>query len=379
MRWAVRIATVSGIPIYIHWSFLILIGWIIFANAAAGAVLAALAVAFILALFGCVALHELGHALMAQRFGIRTRDITLLPIGGVARLERIPEDPTRELLIAIAGPLVNVIIAAALYLGMRLAGYPAPEMLPGGNLATTIGAIGLIPMLVYFNIFLVVFNLIPAFPMDGGRMLRALLAYKLDYARATRVAAGVGQALAILFAFWGLYGGNPFLILIAVFVFMGAKAESNFAQVRHGLEGAPVRDAMITRFASLDPGDTLAAAAEMLLAGAQQDFPVVDDGRIAGVLPHADLVRALEERGQETPVASVMRQDCMSVDENERLFKVFQQMQQDKCPIVLVTRGGALVGLVTLQNIGEFITLRSAAKGRRDRAAPSAQAGSTSV
>lgn len=365
MRWSLKIATVAGIPIYIHWTFLILIAWIVFTNAAAGPFLAFMSVVLILALFACVVFHELGHALMGQRFGVRTRDITLLPIGGVARLERIPENPTQELLIAIAGPAVNVIIAVALYLGLVLSGYTAPTTLPAGGLATLIGAIGVIPLLVYFNIFLVVFNLIPAFPMDGGRILRALLAYRLDYAHATRVAAVVGQVLAILFAFWGLYIFNPFLLLIAVFVFLGAQAEANLAEVRYGLSGIPVRDAMMTQFVALRPDDTLADAASVLLAGAQQDFPVMTDGRIVGILPRADLVRALAGLGQEAPVSTVMRADCGTVEETERLFSVFQRMRDADCPIVPVTRRGEVVGLVTLENVGELMMVRSAMRQAR--------------
>lgn len=370
MRWSLRIATVSGIPIFIHWTFLILIGWIVFINAGAGTRLTVLAVLLILALFACVALHELGHALMGQRFGVRTRDITLLPIGGIARLERIPENPTQELLIAVAGPAVNVVIALALFLGLMASGYTGPAAIPAGGLGVLIEAVGFVPVLMYFNIFLVMFNIIPAFPMDGGRMLRALLAYKLDYARATRIAAVIGQGLAILFAFWGLLAPQPFLLLIAVFVFLGAQAEANLAEVRYGLSDLPVRDAMVTRFAALHPDDSLASAAGALLSGSQQDFPVMDDGRIVGILPRADLVRALAQHGEEKPVSEVMRRDCGSVEENERLFKVFQRMQDANCPLVPVTRRGVLVGLVTLENVGELMMVRSAL--RQARGGPSA-------
>jgi Zn-dependent protease len=372
MRWSLRVATVSGIPIYIHWTFLILIGWIVLANAAAGPLMAGLSVLFILALFLCVGLHELGHALMGQRFGVRTRDITLLPIGGVARLERIPENPTQELLIAAAGPAVNVAIALFLFLGLAAAGSAGLRPLVPGGIAAQLGAVGFVPLLINFNIFLVVFNLIPAFPMDGGRILRALLAYRLDYARATRIAAGVGQVMAILFAFWGLMVFNPFLLLIAVFVFLGAQAEASLAEVRYGLSDLPVRDAMLTQFSVLHPGDTLAAAAGALLAGTQQDFPVMDNGAIVGILPRADLVRALAEHGDDTPVAAVMRRDCGTVEENERLYKVFERMQNADCPLVPVTRRGVLVGLVTLENVGELMMVRSALRRRRGGpAAPS--------
>jgi Zn-dependent protease len=362
-----------GIGIYIHWTFLILLAYIAWANSASGPRGALLAVVFILAVFLCVVLHELGHALMARRFGVGTRDITLLPIGGVARLERIPEEPRQELLIAIAGPAVNVVIAAILYAGLALTSRPTPMTVEGGaTLATVINAVGLAPLLMVFNIWLVLFNLIPAFPMDGGRMLRALLASRLNYARATRIAAGVGQVIAILFAFWGLLY-SPFLVLIAVFIFLGAQAEANLAEVRYGLSGVPVRDAMLTTFTTLSPSDTLAVASEHLLHGSQQDFPVVDGGQIVGVLPRADLVRALAEEGPGVPVGKVMRGDCAPVQENERLYSVFQRMQETKCPLVPVTRQGELVGLVTLENVGELMMINSAmrqARGGRPTPAP---------
>src|SRR5690606_9940454 len=321
-----------------------------------------MAVLFVLAIFACVVLHELGRALMAQRFNIRTRDITLLPIGGVARLERIPDNPTQELWVAIAGPAVNVVIAAAIFIGLLISGRlprSTDELLAALDPEAVTG-LRFILNLMAVNIMLVLFNLLPAFPMDGGRIVRALLAHWMDHSRATRIAASLGQLMAILFVGLGLFSGNFFLIIIGGFVFLGAQAESQLAEVRAGLDGVPVRDAMLTQFEALPADATLATASEVLLAGSQQDFPVLDGERVAGVLARADLFRALAATGPDTPVAAVMRRDCPIVEENDRLFRVCQVMQGTGCPIVPVVRRGQLVGLITLENVGELMAIRSA-------------------
>ena len=233
-------------------------------------------VGFMLALFTCVVLHELGHALTARRYGIRTRDIVLLPIGGVARLERIPEEPIKELLVAIAGPAVNVVIAAGLFVVLTSTGSPP-----------SLDAVGFVraPFLervMWTNVLLVLFNLLPAFPMDGGRMLRAVLAMRLEYVRATQIAATVGQGMAFLFGLVGLVTGQPMLVFVALFVWIGAAQESSFAQMKAALGGIPVRRLMITDFRALHPADTLQRAIELTLATTQRDFPVVEGDRVVG-------------------------------------------------------------------------------------------------
>jgi Zn-dependent protease/predicted transcriptional regulator len=365
MRWSLRVGSVAGIGIYIHATFLLIIGWVVWQNRGAPPGEIAAAVGLVLSVFACVLLHELGHALTAKRFGVRTRDITLLPIGGVARLERMPTDPKQELLIAIAGPAVNVVIAAVLFgvilaVGARVgdgAAADSPELLTGA--LRTLGFLG---TLAWINVVLVGFNLLPAFPMDGGRVLRAALAYKMDYARATRVAAGVGQVMAALFFVWGLMG-NPMLLLIAVFVYMGAQAEAQMAEIRFSIGDIRVRDAMITDFTVLPADATLKQAADLLLAGSQQDFPVVDGERIVGVLSRGDLMKALASKGLSAPVAEVMRRECGPVDEGAAVERVFDRMQQSQCPLVPVTRRGKLVGMLTMENIGEWIMIRSALRG----------------
>jgi Zn-dependent protease/predicted transcriptional regulator len=355
MKWSWKLGEVAGIGVYMHITFLILIGWIALIHWIQGQslIVALLGVAFILALFGCVLLHELGHALAAKKYGIKTRDITLLPIGGVARLERMPDVPIQELWVALAGPAVNVVIAAVLFFWLRF----TDGLVPLSQLSVTGGSF--VERLMVVNIFLVLFNMIPAFPMDGGRVLRALLAMWMEYTKATQVAASLGQGIALLFGFIGLFT-NPFLLFIALFVWIGAAQEASMVQMKSALGGIPVSRAMITDFRTLSPEDSLTKAVELILAGSQQDFPVVEDGRVVGILTRADLLVALSQRGQELPVREVMRRDFQTVDASEMLETGFFRLQNCDCHTLPVMRNGKLVGLITMDNLGEFVMIQSA-------------------
>jgi Zn-dependent protease len=266
MKWSIPLGRVLGIRLDMHVTFLLLLFWIGLQHWRMDPTLFAVArgVGFILLLFGCVVLHELGHALAARRYGIPTRDITLLPIGGVARLERMPEDPRQELVVALAGPAVNVVIAALLFAWLTLRGAPDPVALEVTGASVVRG--GLAERLMAVNLMLVVFNMLPAFPLDGGRVLRAVLAMRTDYARATRTAAGIGQGMAVLFGVVGLMV-NPLLLIIAFFVWLGASQENTQTQMKSVLDGATVRDAMQTDFRLLRDDGDLAQAVQLLLAG----------------------------------------------------------------------------------------------------------------
>lgn len=365
MKWSIPLGRLAGIRLFMHVTFPLLLLWIGWQQWQLSASWSAVAsgVGFILLLFGCVVLHELGHALAARRYGIPTRDITLLPIGGVARLERMPEEPRQELVVALAGPAVNVVIAAVLFGVLTLTG--APETTPLAATEESVVRGSLLQRLMVVNVMLVVFNMLPAFPLDGGRVLRAGLAMRMDYARATRTAAVIGQGMAVLFAFVGLQG-NPFLLLIAFFVWMGASQESSQAQMRGVLDGATVREAMQTDFRQLHEHDDLARAVELLLAGSQQDFPVVDgQGTVMGILTRHTLLTALARDGASGPVQAVLQRDFTTAMPTEPLTGLLERLPRVTCRTVPVVEAGQVIGLVTLENLGELVSVRTALRGAR--------------
>jgi Zn-dependent protease/predicted transcriptional regulator len=365
MSWSWRIGRIAGIDVYVHFTFFLLLAWVAGAHYLADRDVgqALYGVAFILALFGVVVLHELGHALAARRYGIQTRDITLLPIGGVARLERMPEEPAQELVVALAGPAVNVVLAALIYLLLAIG--PGSPLAPL-NEATHVGT-SFLSQLFWVNVALVIFNMIPAFPMDGGRVLRALLATRLDYVRATQIAAAVGQALAMLFVLVGLFA-NPFLVFIGLFVWLGAAQEASMVQMRSAMAGIPVMRAMITNFETLAPDDHLSKAVDHMLAGFQQDFPVLAGGQLVGVVTHGDLARALGQQGTDALVADVMRRDFVRVSPREMLESAFARLQEGDSHTLPVVDNDRLVGLLTSDNVTEILMIQEAMRERARRA-----------
>jgi Zn-dependent protease/CBS domain-containing protein len=362
MSW--RIGRIAGIDVYVHWTFLLLLGWVAFVHYQAhGDLNEALGgLVFILALFGVVVLHELGHALTARRYGIRTRDITLLPIGGVARLERIPDDPRQELLVALAGPAVNVALAAVIYLALALGRGLAPV-----DQSMDVSS-GFFDRLFWVNVFLAAFNMLPAFPMDGGRVLRALLAMRLDYVRATQLAASIGQAMALLFGMLGLVSNNFLLLFIALFVWVGAAQEASMVQLRSALAGIPVSRVMITDFRALRPHDALSEAVGHILAGFQQDFPVVEDGRLVGILTLNGLTAALARHGPESRVGDAMQQEFITAHPREMLQSAFARLQDGHCRTLPVVQDDRLLGLLTADNVAEVLMIREAMRDARRQA-----------
>jgi Zn-dependent protease/CBS domain-containing protein len=359
MGWSLPIVRIAGIQLRIHITFLLLIVWLAFGYyAQGGSAVAASRVIIILLLFLCVVLHEFGHAFAAKAFGINTPDITLLPIGGVARLERMPEEPVQELIIAVAGPLVNVVIALGLFVAGGSQALLNPSTVEGG---------GLIAQLLTINVILVLFNLLPAFPMDGGRVLRALLATRFSYARATQIAATVGQGFAFVFGFMGLFGPNPFLLFIALFVYIGASQEAALAQMKDVSRRFPVSSAMVREFRTLSENASLQEAVDALLATSQHDFPVVNEtSNVSGVLTRHDLIAALRKNDPALTVGDVMRRDIPTVTTGTRFEDAFRIMQECNCPAVPVLDSmKRLVGLLTPENVTELMMIQSAMPRRR--------------
>lgn len=356
MGWSLKLGTIAGTEIRIHMTFILLLVWIWFMHYRIGGAPAAWeGLAFIVSVFVCVVLHEFGHIAAARRFGIKTPDITLLPIGGVARLERNPSQPKEELLIAVAGPLVNIVIAALLIAvigGVVGLGQLARPQDP---------QIDFLVRLAGVNIFLVLFNMIPAFPMDGGRVLRAILAWRWSWERATRVAATIGQGAAFVMGVAGLFF-SPMLILIAIFVYLAAEAETQSSELQAISGGVTVGDVMVTKFGVLRSDARLSEAAELLLATSQNEFPVVDgEGQFSGLLTRDGIIGALKEGGPNALVRAVMRTDIPTVYEETALGDSLRVMQTTGAPAAaVVSRSQHPVGIMNYETIGEMLMLRAA-------------------
>jgi Zn-dependent protease/predicted transcriptional regulator len=352
-RWSWHLGRLFGIEVRVHATFLVLLAWVAFSHVLHGHDLGVAlgGVAYVVAVFAIIVMHELGHALIARRFGIATRDITLLPIGGVARLERMPTKPSQELLVAIAGPAVNVVLAVLLFgvlSAMGAAGDIAQWSIVGGPF---------VAKLMWTNIGLAVFNLLPAFPMDGGRVLRALVALRTDYLRATDIAASVGQAVALVFGLVGLFS-NPFLVFIALFVWVGAQEEAAMAHVRASLAGVPVSRAMIPSVVTVAPDEPMVNVARQMLAGFQDDVPVVDGGAVVGIVGRAEVLRGAVEGNANVPVSSVMVRTVPLVSESDSLDTALERLQESGRRSIPVLRDGLLVGMLPIENVAYLLQVR---------------------
>lgn len=360
MRWSWTVARIAGINVDLHATFLILLAWIALADyaathSAAGAVGGVL---LTLAIFASVVLHEFGHALTAARFGVKTRSITLLPIGGVAQLERMPQRPHQELAIAAAGPAVTLLIAAVLYAGLRATGTSTTAP------ATATASLDtFVAQVMWINVVLLVFNILPAFPMDGGRVLRAALAMRMPFARATEIAARIGKVFALLFALAGLFVvNNPFLVIIAVFVWLSAAAEAASAHLKATVGDVPVSRAMITDIRTLSAAQPLSAAVDEIRSGFQHDFPVVDGHTVVGVLTRDGLLKALADGRTNATVRDVMEKNFASTSPNESLERALERLRECHCRTLPVLRGPELVGLLMAEKINEFVMFSSATR-----------------
>jgi Zn-dependent protease len=359
-RGSLHLGSLAGIRIDVHITFLMLLAWIGISHVAKGHGLTETLAGFvlILSIFTLVVLHELGHALMARHFGIATTAITLLPIGGIAQLTRMPERPREELLVALAGPAVNVALAGLFFFAGALAHLDigiTQLALVGGPFLTK---------LAWINVTLAIFNLLPAFPMDGGRVLRAALAMRMDRVRATAIAAVCGQAMAVVFGIVGFWS-NPMLVLIAVFVWFGAQEEARSVVAASLLGGVTVREAMLREFRTLAPSDTVGDAAALTLLGFQADFPVIQGESVVGIVTRADVLRGLSSNGATTPVAETMHRSFVTVQASEPLDDVLPRLHGQACDVYPVLQEGSLVGILRLENVGELLAFRAATKHAR--------------
>lgn len=354
---SLTIGTILETKVRLHWTFVIYLAAIGIVGLVAGGADAAISIlVLVLAVFACVLAHEFGHILAARGFGIPTPEVILLPIGGVARLQRIPERVGEELAVAIAGPLVNFTIAGTL---IAIFGV-VPATVELASLPTISD---ILPDLVTINLFLGLFNLIPAFPMDGGRIFRAGLSLLTDRERATRIASAIGQALAIAFGFVGLVSGNFILIFIAVFVYLAAAAEVQDLKLRQLIGPLRVADVMMSELHPLRCTDTIHEAGQMVLRTGQHDFPVLDNaGQLIGVLSRDRLVRAFKAHSQDDLVSHVAESNWYQVSVDSPAKDALALVQGDALPIVAVDREGRLKGLLTTSNLIELHLLASLAE-----------------
>lgn len=357
MKASLSLGSYFGIKIKVHWTFLFLILWIVFDELKRGGSTESILfnIVFVIVVFICVIFHEMGHALTAKRFGIQTKKITLLPIGGMASMERLPESPKQELLVVLAGPMVNIIIALLLFFIV-----PIQELINlnftetfESNMSLTLQ--NFLFYLFMVNVGLVIFNFIPAFPMDGGRILRAVLSIKIDRVKATKIATAIGQFVAVLFLFIGLLY-NPFLIFIALFIFLGAFAENQMVQHLALLKGHTVEDAMIIKITTFKPEDSIDVVVNKIISGTENNFIVIKDHTINGILYHQDI---LEHCNKNVLVKDVMKTNFKVVKPTDELNKVYNLIYSEKNTFIPVVNDHKLFGAIDATNLNEYIFLQS--------------------
>lgn len=358
MKWSVRLGRVGNVTFAVHGAFLLLLGWelltgLLESPADQRGWKALQEGLYVLAVFALLLLHELGHLLAASWCGIVTRSITLLPLGGIARLDRMPANVRQEVIVALAGPLVNLLLAAGLLVGVVLA-HPDFTLrrlsLVSGDFLTR---------LFWINVALAGGNLLPVLPLDGGRVLRAVLARKEDSVQATQSVAAAGQGLALLAGFFGLWSGNALLLFLALCIWIGAGQEASQSQQSLPLATLLVRQAMIREFRTLGPEDTLAVAIGHVLAGFPHDFPVEENGRLRGMVLRSDLLTALARQGEHVRVADIMRQKYPTAIPAQSLQEVLEQFQDCDYQALPVVENDQIVGLLTMDSLGELLALRA--------------------
>lgn len=357
MKANLNLGSISGIKIKIHWTFFFLIAWIVFDELKRGGSSESILfnIAFVLAVFLCVVLHELGHALTAKRFGVKTEKITLLPIGGMASFDKMPESPKQEFLIVIAGPLVNIVIAILLYFIVPVKELFNESFTDAYGIFASFSFQNFLFFLFIVNVGLVVFNMIPAFPMDGGRLLRALLAMKINRAKATQIASGIGQFIAVVFLLIGLLY-NPFLIFIALFIFLGAYGENQMVQHIELLKGHTVEEAMLINITTFKPSDSIDLVVNKIISGTETNFIVVDEGVVIGILFHGKII---DNSNKSVLVEAIMDTNFKTVKNTDDLKSIYNLIYRDKQSFVPVVRKGKLIGAIDAVNLNEYIVLQS--------------------
>ena len=348
MRWSFQIAKFFGIPIRVHITFFLLLIFIgLYGSRLQGARSGLFGIVSIILIFLCVIIHEFAHSLVARKYGVKIKDIILLPIGGVSEMEELPSQPKQEINVALAGPLTSIVLSLIFFFAYRLL-FPEAKAVNisifQGNLLLNLFAI---------NLMLAIFNLIPAFPMDGGRVLRGILGLKMDLLQATRVAVGIGEFLAILFFFFGLFF-NPWLALIAVFIFLGAEGEKRATELKVEIADIPVRVAMLTNIEPISPDNTLGQVLEKICHGLQQDFPIMEGKEVLGILSREIFFSALHNHSKETRIREIMSREFTSTTEDAPLSEVFQRMNSEKLSVLPVMQGKIFKGLISLEQIGKY-------------------------
>lgn len=356
MKFSLFLGKYKNVKVFIHWTFSLLLLWIIISNLRQGMPWIDIfwIIIFVLALFLCVVLHEFGHALAAQKYGIQTKDIVLYPIGGIARLEKLPEDPKQELWVAIAGPLVNIGLFIILSTILSITGFDLENLEEIKINPNTI-----ILYLASANLVLALFNLLPAFPMDGGRVLRAFLAIRLPRAKATQIAGGIGQFLAIFFIFFGLFN-NPILVLIGLFIFLGAGAEVSHTQQESFLKGYKVNDALMLKFQIISFDAPLSKAVEKLLNSQATHFVVVKDDVAIGTLSRNEIIKGLQEGNESTLVEKVADFNPLKIETQQDLDEAWRNMMSKNKKVAFVIENGHFLGILDQENISEFVMVKSA-------------------
>ena len=358
MKGVLNLGKLFNVSIEVHWTFIFILIWVIFLELKSGGTIqnALMSTIFVLLLFVCVVFHEFGHILTARKFGVRTKKITLLPIGGVASMDTIPENPKQELLISLAGPAVNIGIAIILLMFIPTSFFFDQDPTQIEEALTHVTPKNLLIYLFSANIVLAIFNFIPAFPMDGGRVLRAILAMKMDRVTATQIASGIGQFLALIFVFFGILY-NPFLIIIALFIFFGAYGENKMVQQLSLLKGHRVKEAMLTNISILKPENTIEDVVELLLSGTEKSFVVTQGSQIVGILHHRDIIK--NSNNKNKLVKDVMSQSFKSLDINTELKDIFKLINTEKSDFFPITDKGNLTGAIDLNNLTEFMLIQA--------------------